>query len=463
MDVGENKMPIIKHISIHSGVNKFLSYIEQAYKTQNGTLITGVNISADINEAYKAFRDTYNIYSMENNFDKQKINDERNSKGHKTEHGKIVMHHYVQSFSPDEKITPEEANAIGVEWAKKVFGNDFQFIVSTHVDKDHIHNHFAVCPFSLSGKRWNSNKETLNYCRKISDEIAKAHGLSIIENPQSKNNGKRKEWEARQNGTSWKKALCDKLDALILKDDVTTLEDIQKELQKEGYYVRLGKYMTIKPPNQKRSIRTENLDRIYGGYSMRELEYRLKHKNKEISISAISQMSGLQKYYAIYMRSLQITVFKTNGKKDKNKTYRELVRTADLLTYTTLNHLYSQDEFKSLCQKKEAEYSELKETQHSLERKIKKLENESKDSNSNIEELKKELELINENTEKAELEMREARKFYQQYVDEYCTDDYTRALEEYRQLNQMLEAYDKNSEKELSTDENEKQYDAYSL
>lgn len=432
-------MPIIKHISIHSGVNKFLSYIEQAYKTQNGTLITGVNILTDINEAYQAFRDTYNIYSMINNFDKQAINDERNSKGHKMEHGKIVMHHYVQSFSPDENITPEEANIMGVEWAKKVFGNNFQFIVSTHVDKNHIHNHFAVCPFSLNGKRWYSNKKTLYYCRKVSDEIAKEHGLSIIEDPQSKNNGKRKEWEARQNGTSWKKNLCDKMDALILKDNINTLEDIQRELQNEGYYVRLGKYMTIKPPDKTRSIRTENLDRVYGGYSMKELEYRLKHKNKEISLSAISQLSGMEKYYAIYMRSLQITVFKTNGKQYKNKTYRNLVKTADLLTYITLNHVRSENDLKRLEEERKAEYNELKSTKRSIEKRIKKLsENESEDSKQQINELQGEIEILNNSIAVAEKNLYEAERFYQQYCDEYKTDDYTKALEEYKQLNEIL-------------------------
>lgn len=457
-------MPVIDHKAIHTTVKKFLDYIVNGDKTEQGLLVTGINISTNTDEAYDAFKYTYVYFSKDSIYDKQKINYTRNEKGQLVEHGKVVMHHYFQSFDPKEKITPEEANAIGVEWAKKTFGDDFQVIVSTHVDTDHIHNHFAVCPFSLSGKRWISNDKTLKYCRKISDKIVKEHGLSTIDNPQSKNNGKRKEWEARQNGTSWKKALCDKLDALILKNDVNTLEDIQKELQKEGYYVRLGKYMTIKPPDQKRSIRTENLDRIYGGYSMRELEYRLKHKNKEISISAISQMSGLQKYYAIYMRSLQITVFKTNGKKDKNKTYRKLVETADLLTYTTLNHLYSQSEFKAMYEKKETGYSELKKTQRSLERKIKKLENESYDGNANIEELKKELELINENVKNAEKEVREAQKFYQQYIDEYCTDDYTRSLEEYRQLNQMLEEnFNKDNEKDLDFNESKRQKDDYSL
>ena len=451
-------MPIIKHISIHTGVNKFLSYIEKAHKTKNGTLITGVNISANSVEAYEAFRDNYNVYSNRTDFDTQIINDERNEKGHKIEHGRVIMHHYVQSFSPDEKITPEEANAIGVEWAKKVFGDDCQIIVSTHVDKEHIHNHFAVCPYSLSGKKWNSNQKTLNYCRKVSDKIAKEHGLSIIENPKSKNNGKRKEWEARQNGTSWKKNLCDKIDDIILKDDVNSLEDIQRELQKDGYYVRLGKYMTIKPPDIERSIRTENLDRVYGGYSMRELEYRLKHKNKEISMSAISKMRGAEKYYAVYMRSLQITVFETNGKKYKDKTYRELVKTADLLTYITFNSVRSQDDLKRISEERKKEYNELRDKKRSLEKRIKYLgEYEYENNEQIINELQMELDMIHNTIIDAEKKMNESTRFYQQYVEEYCSDDYTRALKEYEELNALLaesEEYEEYNEQEKRKEQN---------
>ena len=225
-------MPIVKPKKVHNGVYKLLVYIENAYKTKNGVLITGVNIPTNAAEAYDAFRDTYTYYSKSNDFDNQKINYARNEKGNLIEHSKVSLYHYVQSFDPkdNDKLTPEEANAIGIEWAKKTFGKDFQYIVSTHVDKNHIHNHIALCPYSLSGKKWNDNMKTLNFCRKMSDQIAKEHGLSIIENPQSKNNGKRKEWEARQNGTSWKKDLCDKLDILILKDNINTLEDIQREL-----------------------------------------------------------------------------------------------------------------------------------------------------------------------------------------------------------------------------------------
>lgn len=460
-------MPIVKSKKVHNGVYKLLTYIENAYKTKNGVLITGVNIPTNAAEAYDAFRDTYTYYSKSNDFDNQKINYARNEKGNLIEHSKVSLFHYVQSFDPkdNDKLTPEEANAIGIEWAKKTFGKDFQYIVSTHVDKNHIHNHIALCPYSLSGKKWNDNLKTLNYCRKMSDQIAKEHGLLIIENPQSKSNGKRKEWEARQNGTSWKKDLCDKLDILILKDNINTLEDIQRELQKEGYYVRLGKYMTIKPPDQKRSIRTENLDRIYGGYSMRELEYRLKHKNKEISNAAISQMSGIERSYAVYMRSLQITVFKTNGKQDKNKTYRHLVKTADLLTYITLNNVRSEKDLERLKNKRKEEYEELRNTKRSLEKRIKKLtEEKGADDNIQIEELQRELELIDNSIEDAYNKMREAEKFYEQYKEEYCTDDYSRALEEYRQLNKMLEeTSNKDNERGNDTHERESQYDNYTI
>ena len=434
-------MPIVKPKTIHNGVYGFLTYIGNAHKTKNKTLKAGFNIPTNAAEAYDAFRETYTYFSKTNDFDNQKISYERNEKGHLIEKGKASLFHYVQSFDPkdNDKITPEEVNAFGVEWAKRTFGKDFQYIVSTHVDKNHIHNHIALCPYSLTGKKWNENMKTLNFCRKMSDQIAEERGISVIKNPQSKNNGKRKEWEARQNGTSWKKNLCDKLDALILKDDINTLEDIQRELQNEGYYVRLGKYMTIKPPDKTRSIRTENLDRIYGGYSMNELEYRLKHKNKEISLSAISQLSGMEKYYAIYMRSLQITVFKTNGKQYKNKTYRNLVKTADLLTYITLNHVRSENDLKRLEEERNAEYNELKSTKRSIEKRIKKLgENESEDSKQQINELQGEIEILNNSIAVAEKNLYEAERFYQQYCDEYKTDDYTKALEEYKQLNEIL-------------------------
>ena len=82
--------------------------------------------------------------------------------------------------------------------------------------------------------------------RKISDAIALEHGLHIIENPRHKNTMKYNEWLARQNGTSWKAKAAEKIDELILRSDVLSIDDLAEKLREENYNVRLGKYMTIR-------------------------------------------------------------------------------------------------------------------------------------------------------------------------------------------------------------------------
>ncbi len=94
----------------------------------------------------------------------------------------ILAHHYVQSFSPNEKITPELAHQIGIELSKNV-ATGFQVIVSTHIDKDHIHNHIIINSVSMeTGMKWRGNGDTLKVLRKESDKICKTYGLSVIEN-----------------------------------------------------------------------------------------------------------------------------------------------------------------------------------------------------------------------------------------------------------------------------------------
>ena len=94
----------------------------------------------------------------------------------------ILAHHYVQSFSPNEKITPEFAHQIGIELSKNV-ATGFQVIVSTHIDKDHIHNHIIINSVSMeTGMKWRGNGDTLKVLRKESDKICKTYGLSVIEN-----------------------------------------------------------------------------------------------------------------------------------------------------------------------------------------------------------------------------------------------------------------------------------------
>ena len=200
-------MAIVKYIDVHKSPKNFLRYIMNGDKTEEMKLVTGLNCTADLDYAYNQMSNVFEKFAKER-FCKKSINNENFGKQ------KIRLHHYIQSFKPDE-ISPEEANKIGVEWARKVFGENHQVLVTTHVDKNHIHNHFAVSAYDLLGKKWYGNKTTLNRCRDISDKICKSHGLSIIENPQYHTNQKYSDWLARQQNVSWKTQLCDDIDKLV--------------------------------------------------------------------------------------------------------------------------------------------------------------------------------------------------------------------------------------------------------
>lgn len=95
--------------------------------------------------------------------------------------------HFVQSFSPDEKVTPQEVNAIGIELAQREFPG-YEAVVATHIDVDHIHNHIVVNSVSFeTGKKLHQNTSNLMKHRQANDEICAAHGLSVLPSPQEKN------------------------------------------------------------------------------------------------------------------------------------------------------------------------------------------------------------------------------------------------------------------------------------
>lgn len=159
-------------------MKRLLSYVTNEKKTEK-TLVTGLNCSANASEAYEDMKFGFEMFSGERFF-KRSIKSETA----KSEKQKIRLHHYIQSFKPGE-VTPEEAHQIGVEWAERVFGKKAVVLCATHTDRGHIHNHFAVCPYDMDGKHWNANMDSLRKCKAISDEIALAHGLEIIEHPKN--------------------------------------------------------------------------------------------------------------------------------------------------------------------------------------------------------------------------------------------------------------------------------------
>ena len=327
-------MPIVKYIAIRSTPLSNIKYILKGEKNDEMKYATGLNCTADPQCAYDEFKDTFE------NFAKVKFFEQSNNNSD-SKKSKIRIHHYVQSFDPKENITPEEAHKIGIEWANRFFGENMKVIISTHIDKNHIHNHFAVCPYSLDGKHWNANLKSLSIGRKISDQIALEHGLRIISNPKHKNTLKYNEWLAKQLGTSWKQKLCNEIDKLVLKGDVQTLEDLINELKEQGYTIKKGKYLSIKAPKQKNAVRSY---RLGDGYALDELQYRIEHKENEISDIELQKYSGVQRKCALIIKEMQIKVFRY---KSKETSYQDLLKSADMLNYLCSNNITSLDELES--------------------------------------------------------------------------------------------------------------------
>lgn len=358
-------MPIVKYVAVHTTPLSNIEYILNGDKNDEMKFATGINCTANPQGSYDEFRRTFEICAKERFF-KSEIVADKSDKPKKKE--KVRIHHYIQSFSPNENVSPDEAHRIGIEWAKKVFGNNHQIIVSTHVDKDHIHNHFAVCPYNLDGKQWYANYRSLMKARKISDDISLEHGLHIIENPKHKNTMKYNEWLARQSGTSWKQVLCKNIDKIILDENVKSIQDIALKLSEMGYVIRQGKYLSIKAPKQKYAIRSF---RLGDGYSIAELEYRILHKDREISLAAIQRYSGVQREYAICMRQMQINVF---YKKEKRTTYAELIKSAELLNYLSSNNITSVDEFEKCLNSAAEKFQSVSNSYKIMSEQVKKVE-----------------------------------------------------------------------------------------
>ena len=164
--------------------------------------------------------------------------------------------HLIQAFSPGE-VSPEEAHEIGMQLAKEILGSKYEFVLTTHVDKGHIHNHLIFNAVSfVDHKHYHSNKRSYHFIRRTSDRLCQEHGLSVIVPGQDK--GKSYiEHTAAKAGTSYKARLKSAIDRLIpaCKD----LEDLLSRLQQEGYEIKRGKYISCRASDQERFTRLKTL------------------------------------------------------------------------------------------------------------------------------------------------------------------------------------------------------------
>lgn len=240
----------------------------------------------------------------------------------------ILAHHYVQSFSPNEKITPELAHQIGIELSKNV-ATGFQVIVSTHIDKDHIHNHFLINSVNIdTGMKWKADKATRKNMRKVSDTICKQYGLSTIKNESGLSGIDQATQKLAEQGKSWKVELC------MALDEATQICNSKKEFiefmkHKNFIITRYEKDITFQKVGEKKKIRVSRLAREFGDcYTKENLEklmgfYRLPKKSE---IPKPSEKKKIQTNFKSEFEKYEQNYFRKNPPPAKVKEVKILQR-----------------------------------------------------------------------------------------------------------------------------------------
>ena len=193
--------------------------------------------------------------------------------------GGNVAYHCYQSFKPGE-VTPEQCHQLGVELARRMWGDKYQVLVATHLDRDHLHNHLVCCSVSfIDGKKFNDNKAAYSRLRRLSDEICLENGLSVIEKPRGKT--PRQIHFAEKNGEPTRYNLMREAidNAVSLSTNFPTFISLMKQ---QGYIISYSytrKYPTIRSVNSQKAVR---LYRLGEDYELDRIVQRVNANDYEI-------------------------------------------------------------------------------------------------------------------------------------------------------------------------------------
>ena len=191
-------------------------------------------------------------------------------------------YHLIQAFAPGE-VSFEEAHEIGKQLADRVLEGKYSYVLTTHIDKDHVHNHIIFCAAdNIKFDKYHDCKQTYYRIRKLSDELCKEHNLSVII-PDGKRGIKYNEWQAEKNGASWKTEIRKDINQAI--KSASDYEEFLLLLKAKGYEIKGetfdedgGKYISFRPLDKERFVRgsTRSLGKEYTKERIRE---RIENKN----------------------------------------------------------------------------------------------------------------------------------------------------------------------------------------
>lgn len=345
-------MPYVKSIPVRSTVLKTLNYILNPNKTEGLLYTSSMNCMTSAKDAYLEMKSVFESYSTERFDAPPPIRGK----------GSVKAIHYIQSFDPKDNISPELAHRIAKAFARKTFGDDCQVVIATHVDRGHIHSHLLVNTYTLTGRKLNDNKATLQHVRDYSDRVCLAFNIQPIETTEGKGKGvKYNEWEHQKRGTSWKQKMRAEIDNLI--GSVKNLDELLYELELKGYEVKKGKYISLKAPGQQRFIRTKTLGEEYTAES---LASRILWGDVGSSAALTDEPSPLRECYETVIR--QVIVLAAEKKKvlrriNSTEPYSpqndpDVHRLAAQLTIISRDHIRSIGELEGKIESLKASYEQ---------------------------------------------------------------------------------------------------------
>ena len=308
-------MAVTKIKAIRGTLSKAIAYILNPEKTDEKLLVSSYGCASET--AAREFEWTRKIAEQKG------MNPVR-----------IIARHVIQSFEIGE-VTPELAHEIGKQFADEILGGKYEYVLTTHIDKDHVHNHliFNAVDF-MDYHAYKSYKRIYYDMREVSDRLCKENGLSVIPPSQNKGMGYKEYTEAKR-GTSWKQKLKQTIDRLVFT--AKDYDDFLRLMQEAGYEIKTGKYISFRAEGQERFTRSKTIGENYTEERIKErIAGRTPRRSqRQATPKGISLIGDIQERIRLidskgYEHKAKLTILKEATRTLNYLTENNLLQYADL-------------------------------------------------------------------------------------------------------------------------------------
>ena len=308
-------MAVTKIKAIRGTLSKAIAYILNPEKTDEKLLVSSYGCASET--AAREFEWTRKIAEQKG------MNPVR-----------IIARHVIQSFEIGE-VTPELAHEIGKQFADEILGGKYEYVLTTHIDKDHVHNHliFNAVDF-VDYHAYKSYKRIYYDMREVSDRLCKENGLSVIPPSQNKGMGYKEYTEAKR-GTSWKQKLKQTIDRIVIT--AKDYDDFLRLMQEAGYEIKTGKYISFRAEGQERFTRSKTIGENYTEERIKErIAGRTPRRSQRQTVpKGISLIGDIQERIRLidsrgYEYKAKLTILKEAARTLNYLTENSLLQYADL-------------------------------------------------------------------------------------------------------------------------------------